>query len=455
MNTDADHSVAEPDRWSIFGDIWRMGYPSMIGFAATNLYTLADMFWVSRLGPDRVAALAIFNAFYWVMSSVNMIAGSGSVAVIARRFGERDRPRTETAIVEAFVLKFLLAAVFGAIGYVLTPTMVRWMGAEGEVINYAQLYGQVMFLGLVFNFPCWTLYTALRGIKQPRAAMIIMLASTALNATLDPFFIFGWWGFPALGVRGAAWASLISFGLTITTGLILFFAGAFNYRLTLDSIRRMHMSTVLQMLRIGLPSGINSISFSLGRMIITPMIAHFGAPVIAIYGMGNRIVELGDVIVVGLELGMSPLVGHALGAKDKIRAWIIAKLAVGFGFTVMTIFGIVCAVFAEPITRIFFEGEPYITLGRQFFQISALFFPFVGMTIVLEGAFTGAGDTVPPMVVGLIHTWLLQIPLVWLLAYGLEMGPVGVWWGLVIAITSGTVIFLWWFNKRRWLERAV
>ncbi|MBD3298990.1 MAG: MATE family efflux transporter [candidate division Zixibacteria bacterium] len=453
MTDHVDHPA--PDHRHILRDIWAMGYPSMIGFAATNLYTLADMFWVSRLGADRVAALAIFNAFYWVISSVNMIAGGGSVAIISRRFGENDRPRTETAIVEAFALKFALAAVCGIIGYFLTPTIVELLGARDVVIDYAVSYGQVMFLALVVNFPCWTLYTALRGIKQPRTAMVIMLSSTAFNAILDPFMIFGWWIFPELGIAGAAWASAISFCLTVTLGLVLFFAGAFDYKLTALSVRRMHISTMMQMLRIGLPTGINALAFSLARTVVMPMIAHFGAPVVAIYGMGNRVVELGEVMVVGLELGVSPLVGHALGARDKARAWLTAKLAVRVGVGLMAVFGIICAVFARQITGLFFEGEPYLSLGQTFFHITAVFFPFLGMLIVLEGAFNGAGDTVPPMIVGLIHAWIFQIPAVYLLTYVFDLGPSGVWWGMVVAMVLGSLIFLWWFYKKRWLDRAV
>ncbi|GAB4318108.1 MAG: MATE family efflux transporter [Candidatus Zixiibacteriota bacterium] len=453
MTQSPDHPA--PDRRHILRDIWHMGYPSMIGFAATNLYTLADMFWVSRLSADHVAALAIFNAFYWVVSSVNMIAGGGSVAVIARRFGEQDRPRTETAIVEAFVLKFALAAIFGTIGYLLTPSIVQLLGARGAVVGYAVDYGQIMFLALVVNFPCWTLYTALRGIKQPRAAMIIMLSSTAFNAILDPFFIFGWWGFPAHGIAGAAIASMISFALTVTIGLVLFFAGAFSYRLTPESVRRMRISTMWQMLRIGLPTGIGAFSFSLARTVVMPMIAHFGPAVVAIYGMGNRVVELGAVMVVGLELGVSPLVGHALGSHDKERAWLTARLALNVGVIIMAIFGVICAVFARQITGLFFEGEPYLSLGTTLFHITAAFFPFLGMMIILEGAFNGAGDTVPPMVAGLIQSWAIQIPMVYLLAYVVDLGPSGVWWGLVISESCGASLLLWWFAKKRWLDRAV
>jgi putative MATE family efflux protein len=452
----AEAPYAPRNTREVYGAIWRMGYPSMIGFGAVNLYTLADLFWVSRIGPDAVAALTIFSAFYWVISSMNMIAGTGSVAVISRRFGERDIPKTEVAIAEAFFLKIVLAASFSLVGYWLTPQIMELLGARGEVLQYSIVYGRIMFLGLVFNFPCWTVYTALRGIGQPRAAMMLMIASTILNAAIDPIFIFPLGGYGlGLGVAGAAWASLVGFAITIIGSLVMFFAGAFRVRLNLSTLRRAHVSTMWQMLKIGIPAGIGSISFSLGRMVIMPMVAHFGAPVIAVYGAGERTLELAILMVVGLEMGMSPLIGHALGSRNKALAWLTACKAVTLGTVVTITCGVLVFLLAGPVTRLFFDGQPYLNLGIAFFHIHALSLPFIGAFIMFEGAFTGAGDTVPPMVIGMIHSWAIQIPVIYLLAYQFNLGPNGIWWAVVISDALGAGLFVWWFSKKRWLERQV
>ena len=149
------------------------------------------------------------------------------------------------------------------------------------------------------------------------------------------------------------------------------------------------------------------------------------------------------------------MIGHALGAKDKALAWLTAKKAVWMGAFVMAGCGVLLAIFALPATRVFFAGAQYAQLGLDFFRINALSLPFLAVFILLEGAFSGAGDTVPPMVVSLVHSWVLEIPLIWLFAYPLGYGPVGVWWGFVVASVVTAIGFLWWFNKKRWLEREV
>ncbi len=427
----------------------------MIGFAALHLYNVVDMYWVSRLGADEVAGVAIFAAFYWVISSVNMIAGAGSTAIIARRYGEGDLPRARTAIVEAFVLKIGTALVSAIVGYLMTPWIVQVLGASGDVERFAVEYGRVMFLGLVFNFPVWTVFTALRGINEPKPAMWIMIGSTIFNAILDPILIFGWFGFPELGVAGAAWASLIGFALTTILGILMFFAGAFNVRLTWRSVRDSRVGTMWQMMKIGFPTGISTISFSLARMLITPIIAHFGSQYVAVYGAGSRILEVGIIVVVGLELGLSPLIGHLLGQGDKQRAYVTAEKAMALSAVLMVIMGGLLFTFAPALTRMFFNDPEYLPIGITFFRIMALAGPFIGAFLMVEAAFSGAGDTVPVMVIGIMHAWLFQVPIVWLLSVGFDFGPAGVWWGFAVSEAISFCAYLFWFTRKRWLHRVV
>jgi Na+-driven multidrug efflux pump len=209
------------------------------------------------------------------------------------------------------------------------------------------------------------------------------------------------------------------------------------------------------MMKIGLPSGVSSVSFALARMVVTPMIARFGAPVVAVYGVGSRLLELGIILAVGLELGMSPLIGHALGAKNKALAWVTARKAVVMGVAVMIAYGGLMALLARPLTRMFFSDPAYADLGATFFHIMALSLPFVGAFILYEGAFTGAGNTMPTMAVGLIHAWVFQVPVIWLLSFILDLGPAGVWWGYVFSEAASSLVYSWWFARRRWVHQVV
>jgi putative MATE family efflux protein len=432
-----------------------MGFPTIVGFAAHNVYLISDMFWLSRLGPEPVAALAIFWTFFWIVDAVNQFAGAGSVSVISRRFGEADLPRTETAIAEAFLLKFLLGIGFAVVSIPAMSWIAHTLGARDEVLALTVEYGQVMLLALPFSFPTWTVFTALRCIGYPRTAMTFMMASALLNVVLDPFLIFGWAGLPRLGITGAAWSCLISFAITVGLGLVLFFSGAFPLRLTLAGIGRARFATMLQMLQIGIPLALASVSFSLGRLVMMPLIATFGAPAIAVYGAGNRVLQVVEVVAEGIQMGIAALIGHALGRKQPHLAWRTATHGVALGVLLMTALAVLGAVYARPLIRIFFDEPEYVELGVVFFRIHAVAFPFMGAFILFDGVFSGAGNTVPPMVIGAIHCWLMQIPAIWLLAYPAGMGPTGAFWGLAIGSIVGSCLYTWWFFRKRWLHTVV
>jgi putative MATE family efflux protein len=440
---------------SVIGSIFRMGIPSMIGFAALNIYDIVDMFWVAKLGAEPVAAITIFSAFFWVISSANQIAGVGSVAVISRRYGEKNHPETERAIKDTIILKWVLAIFFGSIGFLLIDKILVLLGAKGEVVSMGISYGKVQFIGLGFAFSTFTIYTALRGIGNPNMAMGIMLGSTALNMILDPFFIFGWWFFPEMGVVGAAVASVISYTVAFCTGLVVFFSGKCNVPLHLKSRVKLKIKSLLKIMKIGLPLGINEISFSFARLVVMPLVAVFGTEVVAIYGMGMRISALGIMVIVGMGLGLSALIGQNLGARKIERAQKTADQASILAVGIMIFFAFVNLAFAPLIVKLFFRTPDLLSLGITLLRIQAVAFPFLGLYIILEEVFAGAGDNVPAMIIGMIYSWMLEIPLILIFTKVFGLNQNGVWWAIVLATFIGSLIFYYWYRKGRWLQREL
>jgi putative MATE family efflux protein len=427
----------------------------MIGFASLNIYDLVDMFWVAKLGTEPVAAITMFSSFYWVISAANEIAGTGSLAIISRRYGEKKYPETERAIKDTILLKWMLAIFFGSIGFFLIDKILILLGARGEVLSLGVKYGKVQFLGLGFAFSTFTIYTALRGIGNPSIAMAVMLGSTVLNMVLDPFFIFGWWFFPELGIAGAAVASVISFATAFVVGLFVFYGGKCNVTLHLKSRVRLRVKSMLQMIRIGLPTGINEISFSFARLVVMPLVAVFGTEVVAIYGMGMRISSLGITIVVGMGLGLSALIGQNLGARKVDRAKRTADQASLVAVGIMTFFGLLNIILAPLIVKIFFQTPNLVSLGTALLRIQAIGLPLLGLYIILGMAFAGAGDNVPPMIIGMIYSWALEIPLILLFTRVLGFNQNGVWWAMVLATFIGSLIIYSWYRKGKWLTRKV
>jgi len=440
---------------SIIGSILRMGIPSMIGFLSGTIYDLADMFWLAKLGAPQVAAVTIFSTFYWVLSSSNQIVGSGSVSVISRRYGEKDLDQTEAAIKETLLLKLGLGVFFGTIGFLLAEWGMRMLGAQGVVVGLGTQYGRIMTLGMAVSMASYTVYTALRGVGDPNKAMIIMLSGACVNAVLDPFLIFGWLGFPRMGIRGAAVASVIGYFSTFIAGVVIFYGGFTNIRLHLKGKARLQIRRMWQMVRIGLPSGVNSISFSLSRSVIMGLVAIFGTNVVAAYGVGNRIAHVGVMMIVGMSLGTANLIGHNLGAGKHARALTTSKQAITLALGIMAFLGAGSAIFARTIVQFFFSDPELITLGVTLLRIQALAFPMWGITVMIEDIFTGAGDTLPPMLVGVAGAWVVEIPAIIFATKVLHMSQTGVWWAMVAATAINAAVIWKWYLLGKWLHRKV
>lgn len=440
---------------SIIRSILAMGLPSMIGFGMGNIYDLIDMYWLSRLGPEPVAAITILGPALWVIFSANTIVGSGSVAIISRRYGEKDPVETERAIKETILLKWIAALFFGILGYIFAPVILRLLGARDLVLEMGVTYGRIIFAGLGFGFATYSIFTALRGVANPVKAMILMISFNVLNMILDPLLIFGVWIFPKMGVAGAALASVISYAVAFTAGLIIFYTGGANVRLHIRSGLPIRWITMARILKIGFPAAIGDMSFSSARLVIMPMIAVFGTGVVAAYGVSQRVSSLGISLLVGIGLGLSALIGHNMGAQKIERARHTARQALLLAISIMTGIGLIVFLFAGPITRIFFSEPDIIAHGITVLRIMAVGFPFLGIFFTVSHVYTGVGENRPPMVINILHAWALEVPAIYITTQVLNFNQVAVWWSITGATIVSMMAFYWYFRKGTWLQVKV
>jgi len=443
---------------SVFGSILKMGLPSMVGFLAQHLYSMADMFWVSRLPEHEtgVAAITFCTSIFWMLWSLNSLVGPGSVAVISRRYGEKAFDLAEKAIKETFILKFSLGALTAAIGLLFLPRMLSYLGAEGDVHRMGVEYGQIMLIGLPIMFAGYSVFTALRGVANPNWAMGLMLASNVVNAGLDPVFIFGYLGVPAMGIKGAAWASVFSFGVTITAGLVLFRSNRTNVRLHFRGGLPVSFRSMWRIVRIGVPSFIGELSFSGSRLLITPVVAGFGTSVVAAYGAGNQLFNFGMSLLVGMGLGLSSLIGHNVGAAKKDRAKQTADRAVFFGIGTMAVLSLLTLAFGDLYMKLFFPTSPEtVAHGTELLRIFAIGFPFFGAFLIIEQVHVGVGLNTPVMVILTFHGWCLQVLPALVATQVFGFSQVAIWWTLALSGAVSTLIFYLYYQRGRWLTVQV
>ncbi|MFH1313114.1 MAG: MATE family efflux transporter [Candidatus Eisenbacteria bacterium] len=435
---------------SILGNVLYMGVPSMVGFAAMVIYELTDMFWVARIGTAEVAAVTLFASFAWVLSSINSLVGSGSVAVISRRFGEKDLDGTVNAIRQTLVMKFLIGLPMGIAGFFVIGRVLALMTGDGDVVRLGVAYGRIFLVGLPFMFTSYTVYTAFRGIGDAPKAMYVMLFSTGLNMALDPLFIVKF----NMGVEGAAIATIISAVCGVVVGLwmLRFRSGPVKIRFR---GYRIDTSVMGRILKIGFPPFIESIARSVSFWLFAIFVAHYGTLVVASYGICLRIFEFGIVFAVGLELGASAIVGQNMGAGKPDRAGISARnaglLALGLAVTLSTLE----IVFGQQIMHVFGNSPEVKIRGAEVLMYFAIAQPFAATAIALSSAFFGSGNTWPPTIAGLLTSWTFQIPLTAIFVYVLGSTATVMWILMILANAIYLGMLVVWFRRGKWKEREV
>ncbi|MCS7217129.1 MAG: MATE family efflux transporter [Candidatus Bipolaricaulota bacterium] len=431
-----------------------LAWPVMVTSALQALYNLVDAFWLGRLGTAAVAAPGMaWPILFFFMSFAGGFQAAGSTFV-AQYFGAGDRRGAEASAGQLLGFLGLLSVALGALGYALAPTVLRLIRAPAEVFPYALTYLRIECLGLPIMFAAQAFGGFMVGLGQTRFLMYISASSLLLNAVLDPLFIFGWGPFPAWGVAGAAWATVLSRAVVAAIGLALLFSGRRGLRLAPRDLRP-KLSFVLPILRVGLPNVLDQASTSLGFVVMMGLVAGFGTTVVAAYTVGNRIINLINVVSWGAGSALVAMIGQNLGAERYARAGQVARRGILATFLALVGLYGVTLLLRRPLFALFVRDPAVIQEGVWYIMIFGISIPFFGLFDAAAAVFRGSGHTVPPMVMALVRLWGLRVFLSWLFGYRLGYGPTGMWVGMTLSNVLAGVALVLWLRRGTWKRRVV
>jgi putative MATE family efflux protein len=434
--------------------IFSLAVPVVFGMLAEFALSVTDFYWVGRLGPTAQDAITSAMVIQWTVYALLPLITVGITAIVARHIGAGDIDRARYFIRQAITCASAFGVILSVCGYMLAPKLLLLMGTSPQTLAHATPYIQIFFLTAAVFGAMETIFAIFRACGDTRTPMQVGVMNVVLNMILDPVLIFGLGPIPALGVPGAAIATAISVtvGLTVIAvrmkrgGLGLAVPNAFPVRLDLSAVRRIT--------KIGLPMASQQVTFVIVYWFLIAIVHQFGNKAGAAMGIGNRMEAFSYLTCFGFSLAASTMVGQNLGAGKPDRAargaWSAVGLAVlltgGISVFFLTIPDLIAGIFTDDPTVRDIASDYLVILGLS--QIT------MAIEIVLEGAFGGAGDTVPPMLV-MIPGAVVRIPLAYWLCFDLGLGLNGVWWTLTITTTIKAAILAWWFHRGRWKVKAI
>lgn len=439
---------------SLVQAVMRLAAPMLASAVLQNVQSLIDLFWVGRLGPTAVAAVAMSGTILMVLFPMLMGLSTGTVALVARAVGAGRHDEAGAAAGQSLLLSILVGGLSALVGWFFSTRLFLLLGAEPSVMAEGGAYLRIALLG---SFTVFTLFignAALQGAGDTVMPMFVMAVANVLNIVLDPLLIFGPGPFPALGVCGAAVATVLAQAVAAALSLFILSRGKSHLH-----IRAHHWRPdgplAWRILRIGLPGSGQMLSRSLMSAVMMRIVAGCGTAAVAAYGTGLRFHMI--ILMPAFALGgaAATLVGQNLGAGKPERARRAAWIAAALDALFMLCAAVLMVAGAPGLIRIFNADPDVVELGAHYLRVVSPFYVFAAFGIVLGRALNGAGDSLGPMVITIGTLWGLQVPLaVWFSRLWVP-ATVGIWWAIVVAFITQGLLVTGWFETGRWQRRKI
>lgn len=441
-------------RGPLLGALVRLATPVVVMQVAHTLYHWIDVMWVGRLGATATAALTTAFFAMWAAWAVGELVAVAVAATVSRHVGADDRAAAGYGAAQGTLLALGLGLVVALVGGLLAGPLYRLLDTPPDVAAQATTYLRIVLGGAAISFLYYVGESVLRAAGDTRTPLLVTVSALAVNAALDPLLIFGWGPFPAMGVAGAAVASVIA-----QAGAVAWFARLawrrhpafpFDFAALLRPAPRYAGALV----RIGLPFCLIGVLYSIVYLWLARVAAPFGTAALAVVGLANRIESLTYLVAVGFGLACEAIVGQNLGAGRADRAaraaWLSTGLMAGIGLVV----SLLMALVPEALLGGFTRDPEVVARGVSYLRILALCQAFTAIEIVLNGAFAGAGDTLPPSVIS-VSVSLLRLPLAVWLARNLGLGLDGIAWTITLTCVARALLVVLWFRRGRWKAKAL
>lgn len=422
----------------------KLALPIMATSFVQVAYNMTDMIWLGRVGTKAVAASGTAGFFTWFASALFMIPKIGAEVGVAQSFGREDMDSARKFASNTLKLSALIALIYSLILIIFRHQIIGFFKlGDAEVITMAIDYLLIISYGLVFYFVNPVFSGIFNGAGDSTTPFKINSIGLITNMILDPLMIMGIGPFPEMGVKGAAWATVIA--QTIVTVIFVLFSNKKNQLFKDLNIVKIPFDKdcVKTIFKLGLPSSVQQGIFAGIGMILARIIAQWGPTPVAVQKVGNQIESISWMTASGFSTAISAFIGQNYGADkwDRIRKGYKKGLqivgTIGLFSTIVLIFG------ANPLFRFFIPDDlEALRIGVRYLRILGVSEILMTFEIASRGAFNGIGKTIPPSIVGVVFN-ALRIPMA-LVFSSTFLGLDGIWWSISISSAlKGLVLTIW------------
>jgi putative MATE family efflux protein len=404
----------------------------LVSMIFQTLYVLVDLFWMGRLGTDAIAAVGLAGNLSFIVIAITQVLAVGATTLVSHASGRKEQDRAIFLFNQSQVLSMVVGLIFLAVAMALRHQYAATQSST-EGMRIATEEFLLWFIpAMALQFAMVAMGAALRGTGNFKPGMYVQTGTVILNIVLAPILIFGWGPFPAMGVSGAAMATL----LAIVVGVVwisIYFIDAKAYLRFHFGSWRPQLRVWWDMLKIGLPAGAEFALMGIYMAVIYAITKPFGAAAQGGFTIGLRIVQSVFLPVVALGFAVAPVAGQNFAAHKGDRVRTAFKAAAGLAATSMLIAAVTIFIFATPLMRIFTRDPAVVEVGVEYLRIVAITFVGSGVTFVSSSMFQAMGNTIPSLATSALRLFVSIVPAI-LLSRVAGFHLTWIWYVGVIAV---------------------
>ena len=456
VNKESMKSHLEKD-WTegnIISNLMMLSWPVIISQSLNMIGPTIDLIWVGRLGDTAIAAVGVAGMAIMFVMSAMMGLSQGTRAMVSRFVGSGDMAGANNAAIQSFNICACYSIIMVSIGILFSDKILMILGVSSGVIIEGAAYMRIMFIGSgVRSFRMMT-GSVMQASGDAITPMKIVFILRVIHVIICPFLIFGWWIAPQMGVSGAALANVISQGIGLLLDIMVFFSMRTRIFLKLKDFKiDLHM--MWRIVRIGIPASVMGMQRGLSQLLLMALMVPFGTTAVAAHTILQRLEMIMAMVCLGIGIGAGTLAGQNLGAGKPHRAEKSGLYACGIAEIIMIFSSALFFIWPQYAIRIFSSDPELVKISSMFLRIAVVGFTVMGLGPVFMQFFSGAGDTMFPMLVSLFNTWLILLPAAYLLPKITGMGVFGIRWAMAGSMILPGIAYVIYFKMGKWKEKAV
>lgn len=431
-----------------------MAWPSVLESFFVAFAGIVDSYMVSSLGAYAVAAVGLTTQPKFLALAIFIATNVAVSALTARRKGEKDRDAANRVLVNAVMFTAIAGIIVSIMCVMFADPIIKFSGSKSDTHAAAVLYFRIIMGGMIFNIISLVINAAMRGTGNTKIAMRTNVISNTINIVFNYLLIDGHFGFPALGIMGAALATVLG---TVVACILSFcvLLKSDNY-INLWYIFRNKTGVSIKSLRgifkISSNVFVEQVLIRIGFMSVAVMAAHQGTQAYAAHQVGMNIMSLSFSFGDGLQAAAVALIGQSLGAGDIKRAKRYGSACQMIGMTIALCLSVIYMLGGRLLYELFFEEAEIVAIGVNIMRITVIIVLFQVPQVIYMGCLRGAGDVRYTMIASSISVTVLRPAASYLLCYAAGFGITGIWLGVVADQVSRFILTSVRFYSGKWIN---